>query len=125
MEQTAFEFDLSSEEQAIYSLLETGRANAHTSRFITERTGLSDVQIRQTVRDLVMKKGLLIASAVDDPPGFFIAVESDEIITATRSLRHRGISILARAARLQRSSIDMVFNLARLEFEEKRTEEGV
>ena len=125
MEQTTLIFDLSSEEQAVYSLLEMGRANARTSHFLTERTGLSDRGIRQAVRELVMKRGILVATAVDDPPGFFIATAPEEILSATRGLRHRGVSILARAARLQRSSLEMVFNLARLEFtEEGRASEG-
>ena len=123
VDQAAFDFDLklSDEERAVYSLLETGRANAMSARDIAERTGLSDVQVRQTVRSLIMERGFLVASAVDDPPGFFIAETPDEIITATRSLRHRGIMILVRAARLQKSSLEMVFNQGRLELEGERS----
>lgn len=119
MDQAAFEFDLelSDEERAVYSLLMRGRARASSARDLAERTGMSDVRIRQTVRSLIMERGLLVASAVDDPPGFFIAETPDEIITATKSLRHRGIMILARAARLQKSSMELVFNQGRLEME--------
>lgn len=122
MDQTAFDFNLalSDEERAIYGLLRRGRARAISSRDLSERTGLSDKGVRQTIRSLVMERGILLASAVDDPPGFFIAETPDEIITATRSLRHRGIMILVRAARLQKSSLEMVFNQGRLEFEEEK-----
>ena len=80
---------------------------------------MSERNVRDTVRSLIMARGLLVASAVDDPPGFFIAETREEIIAATKSLRHRGIMILARVARLQKSSLELVFNLGRLEFEEK------
>ena len=122
MDQAAFDFDLrlTHEERLVYDLLMRGRANALSARDLSDRTGMSDVQIRQTVRSLIMDRGLLVASATDDPPGFFIAETPDEIINATRSLRHRGIMILVRAARLQKSSIDLVFNQARLELERER-----
>jgi len=119
VDQAAFEFglELSDDERAVYGLLRHGRARAMSARDLSERTGLSDVQVRQTVRSLIMGCGILVASAVDDPPGFFIAETPDEIITATKSLRHRGIMILVRAARLQKSSLEMVFNQGRLELE--------
>ena len=93
MDQATFDFNLNltDEERAVYGLLRRGRARASSVREISERTGLSDVHVRQTVRSLIMDRGILVASAVDDPPGFFIAETSEEIITATRSLRHRGI----------------------------------
>lgn len=126
MDQAAFDFDLvlSDEERAVYGLLRHGRARALSARDLSERTGLKDKEIRQTIRSLIMERGLLVASAVDDPPGFFIAETSDEIITATKSLRHRGIMILVRAARLQKSSLELVFNQGRLELEEEHTQCG-
>ncbi|MCE5265709.1 MAG: hypothetical protein LLG97_19545 [Deltaproteobacteria bacterium] len=124
MDQAAFDFDLklTDEERAVYGLLRNGRARALSVRDLAERTGMGDVQIRQTVRSLIMERGLVIASAVDDPPGFFLAETPDEIINATRSLRHRGIMILVRAARLQKSSLEMVFNQGRLELESEQRE---
>jgi hypothetical protein len=124
MDQAAFDFDLrlTDEERAVYSLLETGRANALSARDIADRTGMSDVRIRQTVRSLVMEHNFLVASVVNPPPGFFLPETADEIINATRSLRHRGIMILVRAARLQKSSLELVFNQGRLELESERRE---
>lgn len=119
MDQAAFDFnlELTAEEAAVYCLLRDGRARALSARDLADRTGLSDVRVRQTVRSLIMERGLLVASATDDPPGFFIAETPDEIIMATKSLRHRGIMILVRAARLQKSSLELVFNQGRLELE--------
>jgi hypothetical protein len=124
VDQAAFDFDMTAEEQAVYCCLMTGRASALSARDLSIRTGLSDKDVRQTVRSLIMDRGILVASAVDDPPGFFIAETPDEIITATRSLRHRGIMILVRAARLQKSSLELVFNQGKLEIEQEHTQCG-
>jgi len=125
MEQASFSFDLSDEEQAVYSLLRTGRSRALSAQMLADETGLTNQQVRATVRRLIMVRGMLIASVVDDPPGFYIAETREEIITATRSLRHRGIMILVRAARLQKSSLELVFKLGRLEFEEEGKNEAI
>ena len=126
MDQTTFDFTtkMTAEEAAVYCCLQHGRASAISARDLADRTGMSDVRIRQTVRSLIMERGILVASAVDDPPGFFIAETPEEIITATRSLRHRGIMILVRAARLQKSSLELVFNQGRLEIEGEHTQCG-
>jgi hypothetical protein len=119
VDQAAFDFDLklTDEERAVYGLLRQGRARALSARDLSLRTGQSDKQIRETVRSLIMERGIVVASAVDDPPGFFIAETPEEVINATRSLRHRGIMILVRAARLQKSSLELVFNQGCLELE--------
>lgn len=116
MEQLALNFDLTNEERVILPLLRKGRNCARSVRDLAGETGMSDVSVRQTVRRLIMERGVLIGSAVSDPPGYFLPETPDEIFTATKSLRHRGIMILMRAARLQKSSVEMVFNQAVLEF---------
>jgi len=123
LDQLAFNFELTREERRILGLLKKGRSNAASVRDLAVRTGLGGVAVRQTVRRLIMERGILIASSVGDPPGYFIAETGDEILSATKSLRHRGIMILMRAARLQKSSVELVFNQARLEFEGTRSEE--
>ncbi len=124
MEQASFQFDLNltGEEHAVFCQLGKGRARAVSVRDLAEQTHISERQIRDVVRTLIMQHGILVASAVDDPPGFFIAQTREEIIAATRSLRHRGIMILARVAKLQKSSLELVFNLGRLEFEGEKHE---
>jgi len=119
----AFDFELTNEERHVIGLLKKGRSNAVSVRDLAVKTGLGGVAVRQVVRRLIMERGVLIASSVGDPPGYFIAETADEIITATKSLRHRGIMILMRAARLQKASVELVFNQARLEFEERKPQE--
>ncbi len=120
MDQLAFNFELTSEERHVLGLLKKGRANAVSVRDLAVKTGLGGVAVRQIVRCLIMERGILIASSVGDPPGYFIAETADEILSATKSLRHRGIMILMRAARLQKASVELVFNQARLELEETK-----
>lgn len=126
MDQAAFDFDLklTDEERAVYGLLGYGRARALSARELSERTGLRDRQVRDTIRSLIMERGVVVGSAVDHPPGFFIAKTADEVIAATSSLRHRGIMILVRVARLQKSSLEMVFNQGRLDLEKEHTQCG-
>jgi hypothetical protein len=93
-----------------------------SARDLSEQTGLSDRQIRDTIRDLIMDRGIVVASAVNDPPGFYIPETPEEIINATAKLVHRGIMILSRAARLRKSSLELVFNQGRLELESEHRE---
>lgn len=109
---------LSREEDAVYGRLRSGRNNAVSVKALEGATGMGDVEIRQIIRRLIMEHGLLIGSSVSDPPGYYIPETAEEAITATKSLRHRGIMILMRAAKLQRCSVELVFNQARLELEE-------
>ena len=113
----SFDFEMTNEERAIYRLLRSGRASAISVKALEEETGFPDKMVRQIVRDLIMDRGVLIGSSVGDPPGYFIPETAEEAITATRTLRHRGIMILMRAAKLQRCSVELVFNQARIEFE--------
>jgi len=110
--------ELAPDEQAVYSLLRTGRDNAISVKDITAETGMSDVAVRQIVRHLIMEHGILIGSSVSDPPGYYIPESIDEAVAATRSLRHGGIMILMRAARLQKSSVRLVFGQGLFEIEE-------
>lgn len=115
--QIRIDFELTKEELHILRLLRRGRANALSVRFLAGMTNLKDVEVRQMIRHLIMEHDALIASSVGSPPGFYIAETAEEIGEATRSLRHRGLCILARASRLQRISLVEIFNQALLEFE--------
>lgn len=118
MNQLAFNFELTDDERQILSLLRKGRANAISVRELTEATGLNEKKVRQTVRDLIMERWVLIGSAVHYPPGYYLPETADEAITATKSMAHRGIMILMRVAKMRRESIELVFNQARLDLEE-------
>lgn len=73
--------------------------------------------VRALIAHMVNVRHLLIASC---GRGYYIPVTPDEVAEATKSLRHRGISILVRAARLQRKAVEDVFNQSRIEFMEAR-----
>jgi len=106
--------DLTRDEQEILASLWKGRERAIKEKYLAELTKLPGTRVREIIRHLIMFHGVLIASSPAD--GFWIAETPEEIREATRSLRHRGISILVRAAKLQRISLEEIFHQSRLEF---------
>lgn len=107
---------LTVDELKVWSVLETrrGRDQAMLGPAIAETTGSDYDTVRAIVSHLVNHHGYLIASC---SRGYYVPVTPEEVTAATRSLRHRGIMILMRAAKLQKSSIEEVFGQARLELE--------
>lgn len=105
--------DMTHDEMNILRMIQRGKANAIKEKVLSAATGLQGVEVRETIRHLIMEHGVLIASCSH---GFFIAETAEEITEATRSLRHRGIMILMRAAKLQKIAIEDVFGQAVLEF---------
>jgi len=105
------------EEERIFEIIWPcrGKDSAVTGRQIAEWTGLEYDFIRSVISHLVNDHNYLIASG---GRGYFVPETAEEIFEATRSLRRRGISILVRAARLQRTSLEDIFNQARMEFEQ-------
>lgn len=104
--------DLTHEERHILSLLQRGRDNALSVPFLASMTGISQVQLRATVRHLITHHGYCIGSSTggtNKPPGYYFITEENEIETVYNSLRRRGIKILVRAARLKKISIVEVF----------------
>lgn len=107
--------ELTNEEMHILRMLQRGKENAIKEKTLAAATGLQGVEVRATIRHLIMDHGVLIASCTH---GFFIAETEEEIKAATRSLRHRGIMILIRAAKLQKISLEEIFHQAKIEFKE-------
>ncbi|KAF0145090.1 MAG: hypothetical protein FD156_1201 [Nitrospirae bacterium] len=105
--------ELTNEEMEILRLLQRGKENAVKEKTLAAATGMKGVAVREKIRHLIMDHGVLIASC---DAGFFIAETEDEIKAATRSLRHRGIMILMRAAKLQKISLEDIFHQARIEY---------
>lgn len=95
-----------------------GKDNAVTGKQIAEWTELEYDFIRSVISHLVNDHHFLIAS---NSKGYYVPETAEEIFEATRSLRRRGISILVRAARLQRTSVEEVFHQGVLEEEGFRT----
>ena len=109
------EGDLTREEQAVLRLLRQGRENARSVRFLAEMVGVSEVRLREIVRHLIEVHGYCIGSRTGRPPGYYLITEPEEIEEVYRSLRHRGISILMRAAKLKKISVEEVFKQGVLE----------
>jgi hypothetical protein len=110
-------FGMTVEEQVIWGLLGHGRERAIGAAWLSRMVGVPERRIRQVIRHLVMQHNILIATAVDDPAGFYIAIRREEVEHATKSLRHRGIMILMRAAKLSKISLEEIFHQGRLELQ--------
>lgn len=107
---------LTADELLVWNIIEErrGRAAAILGQVVADRTGIDYDTVRAIVSRLVNRHACLIASCAH---GYFVPVTAEEISGATKSLRHRGISILMRAARLQKSSLEEVFGQAKIEYE--------
>jgi hypothetical protein len=116
--QLTFEINLTVEEEMIWEIIggRQGKERAILGPEIEERTQIEYDRIRMVISHLINRHGKLIASC---GMGYYIPVSRDEIIEATKSLRHRGIAILWRSANLQKTSLEEVFGQARMEFDEK------
>ncbi|MEW5745260.1 MAG: hypothetical protein AB1805_07490 [Nitrospirota bacterium] len=115
MEQAAFDFDLTGEERMILAALREGKENAILGDEIVKLTGIGYDRVRQVISHLVNEHFYLIASY---SRGYYIPTSAEEVSETTRSLRHRGISILVRAAKLQKKSVEEIFNQSKLEFQQ-------
>jgi hypothetical protein len=107
---------LTNEEHIVWSAIKhhLGKDTAVLGTTIAECAGIDYVTVRAIISHLVNFHGYLIASC---SRGYYVPVTPEEIQEATKSLRHRGIMILLRAARLQKNSIEDVFGQAKLELE--------
>ena len=100
---------LEPEEERIISLLKEGKENARGVHWLASMVGVSDVKLRELVRHLIDEHGYCIGSRTGEPAGYYLITEESEINEVYRSLRHRGISILVRASKLKRISLEEVF----------------
>jgi hypothetical protein len=120
-EQTKIDFTdrkapiLTDEERRVWLHLEfrRGKKEAILGPVLSRITEIDYDTVRAIISHLVNFHGYLIASC---SRGYYVPVTPEEIAAATRSLRHRGIMILRRAARLQNSSLEDVFGQGVLEY---------
>jgi hypothetical protein len=122
-DQLALDFDgprMTVEEQTIWGLLGHGRDHAVGAAWLAHMVGEPERRIRQVVRHLIMHHNISIATAVDQPTGFYLPANREERTTAVKGLRHRGIMILVRAAKLDRLSLEEEFQQGRFEFDEEQ-----
>lgn len=107
---------LTDEERRVVALVSfrMGKDCAILGAGIAEAAGIDYTTVRAIIAHLVNNHGCLIASCAR---GYYTPQTDEEITEATRSLRHRGIMILMRAARLQKSSLEDIYHQAKLELE--------
>ncbi len=118
MEQLQLNFDPSeftSEEAAVWGCLRDrrGKGREIIGTRIAEITGIEYDRVRAIIAHLVSHHDRLIGS---NASGYYIPVTREEIAEVTKSLRHRGITILVRAARLQKTSLVEIWNQTYLEY---------
>lgn len=121
-----FKQNLTDGEFSVWQIIERhkGRDNAVSVNQVAWQARMNEKGVREIVSELVRKHGKLIGSSTGNPPGFYIIEDIKELESHIRSLRHRGISILYRAAQLSRTSITDIFKQTILEFEEKERRMG-
>lgn len=109
---------LMSEEKAVWDCIKDcrGKGSEILGAVIAARTGIEYATIRAIIAHLVNHKHKLIGS---NSKGYYVPTLPEEIDEVTRSLRHRGIMILVRAARLQKTSLVEIFKQSCLEFEKE------
>jgi predicted transcriptional regulator len=119
MEQMTFDFEgpaLTDEERIVWGVILDHRGKGHEikGQTIAARIGMEYTTVRATIAHLVNVHHKLIGS---NGRGYYVPVTPAEIAEVTKSLRHRGIMILVRAARLQKTSLVEIFHQASLEFQ--------
>ena len=103
-------------EHIVWSALKyrLGKESAVLGPALAECAGITYTEVRSIIAHLVNDHGMLIASC---GRGYYVPQTPEEISEATKSLRHRGIMILLRASRLQKTSIDAVYGQGKLELD--------
>lgn len=109
---------LTEEEAAVWQIVKEhkGKALAIKADTLAFRCRMEEVRVREIISRLVVKHGKLIGSNTGSPPGFYLITDEKELEKNVRSLRHRGIMCLVRAAALEKIAVEDMFNQARMEF---------
>lgn len=110
-----FSVPLMPEEQAVWDCIKgcKGKGSEILGSTIASRTGIDYTTVRAIIAHLINHKHKLIGS---NSKGYYVPCAHEEINEVTRSLRHRGIMILVRAAKLQNTSLTEIFNQSCLEW---------
>lgn len=95
-----------------------GRDQAISMAALAERVGLSTRDVQHYIKHLIEHHGVLIGSATGKPHGYYLITEPSEVHAAIAQLQHRLISLAVRIARLNKTSVEVVFGQARLQFDE-------
>ena len=97
--------DLDAEELAVVKALRWGRLNARQVRDIAAEAGLPARRTQELIRRLIHDHGVPIGTAMEAPHGNFLIDSAAELEATVELLRERGISNLARAAKLKGTAL--------------------
>jgi len=118
-DQLALNYDgpsrMTNEESLVFSLILRGRQNARSVDLLAELTGIQRRHVEKIVRRLIAEHNMFIGSSCGRPSGYYLITDAAEIDQVYESLRHRGIQILMRAAKLKKLSLSEVFGQERME----------
>lgn len=112
-----FRDSLTEQEGLVWRVIEghRGKGNPIQVGAIAQQTEMNERVVREVVSHLVNRHGKMIGSSTGNPAGFYVITDREELERHLRSLRHRGILCLVRAAALQKKSLEEIFGQARLE----------
>ena len=119
MEQSVLNFDpqpLSQDEGAVLSCLRQGRESALSSTEIIKRTGLTERRIQAVVNKL-RRKLYPIVGAVEEPMGYFLASNQQEMVMLAESFFNRGRKYFATGAIFAKQSLRMIYSQESLKCE--------
>ncbi len=110
---------LSDEEAKVWRIVRehSGRENAIKADALAWQTGFDGVKVREIVSHLVVRHGKVIGSSTGNPPGFYVITDAAELDKHIKSLRHRGIMCLVRAAALSKSSVEEIFKQGKFDMD--------
>ena len=110
---------LDDEEARVWKVIRErrGSGNAMKVADLAWRVRLPETKVREVVSHLVRDHGKLIGSSTTKPPGFYIIDDPEELRAHIKSLQHRGIMCLVRAAALAKTSVEDIFKQGRLELD--------
>jgi hypothetical protein len=114
-----FSSSMTDDESSVWTVVNRhpGRVNAIKVKAIANQVGFDERTVRDIAAHLVLNHGKVIGSSTGNPAGLYVITDPKELKTHIDSLKHRGIMCFARAAALNRSSIEDIFGQARLELE--------
>lgn len=92
-----------------------GKGHEIPGAAIAEITNIEYDRVRAVIAHLVNHHHKLIGS---NSKGYYVPVTAAEVSEVTKSLRHRGIMILVRAAKLQKTSLVEIWNQTYMEFKD-------
>ena len=116
---------LTPDEEAVWSWLE-GRPKSHAIKApaLAAATHLEERHVRDIVKCLIEKHGKPIASSTGSPAGYWEITDPAERQEVYEAWRRRGISILARAARLKGITLEEELVAVQLELPRQQAEGG-